>query len=98
MLDYSYLYRSASIAYAESIEKLRDNFVEVNPHCFGAVPRVYEKDQARILDQVATAPATRRKLFAWAVGIGREKLEREERGEPLACRLEWKGKDAEQLV
>ncbi|HEY7574774.1 MAG TPA: AMP-binding protein, partial [Thermoanaerobaculia bacterium] len=38
MLDYAYLYRHSSIAYAESIDKLRDNFVEVNPHCFGAVP------------------------------------------------------------
>ena len=98
MLDYSYLYRSASIAYAESIEKLRDNFVEVNPHCFGAVPRVYEKVQARILDKVASAPGIRRKLFAWAVGIGREKLEREERGEPLPSGLAWKAKVADKLV
>ena len=90
MLDYAYLYRSASIAYAESIEKLKDNFLEVNPHCFGAVPRVYEKVQARILDKVATAPAIRRKLFHWAVGVGRENLERQERGEAPSSSLKLK--------
>ena len=47
MLDYAYLYKGASIAYAESIDKLAANFLEVNPHCFGAVPRVYEKVHAR---------------------------------------------------
>ncbi|MEO8191284.1 MAG: long-chain fatty acid--CoA ligase [Acidobacteriota bacterium] len=90
MLDYAYLYRSASIAYAESIEKLKDNFLEVNPHCFGAVPRVYEKVQARILDKVASAPAVRRKLFHWAVGVGRENLERQERGEAPSSSLKMK--------
>ncbi len=96
MLDYAYLYRSSSIAYAESIEKLKDNFLEVNPHCFGAVPRVYEKVQARILDKVATAPAIRQKLFHWAVGVGRESLERQERGEAPAS--SFKLKLADKLV
>ncbi|MCA1609459.1 MAG: long-chain fatty acid--CoA ligase [Acidobacteria bacterium] len=96
MLDYAYLYQSSSIAYAESIEKLKDNFLEVNPHCFGAVPRVYEKVQARILDKVATAPAIRQKLFHWAVGVGRENLERQERGE--APSSSFKLKLADKLV
>src|ERR1700730_5479814 len=52
MLDYAYLHKLASIAYAESIDKLAANFQEVNPHCFGAVPRVYEKVHARILARV----------------------------------------------
>jgi len=98
MLDYAYLYRGATIAYAESIEKLRDNFLEVNPHCFGAVPRVYEKVQARILDKVAASPAVRRKLFAWAVEIGKEKVDREARGEEISGGLAFKAKVADRLV
>ena len=50
MVEYCYFHWGATIAYAESIDKLRDNLVEVNPHVFGAVPRVYEKVHARILD------------------------------------------------
>ena len=57
MLDYAYLYRTAAIAYAESIDKLAANFLEVNPHCFGAVPRVYEKVHARIMAKVEAGSA-----------------------------------------
>jgi long-chain acyl-CoA synthetase len=98
MLDYSYLYRGATIAYAESIEKLRDNFLEVNPHCFGAVPRVYEKVQARILDKVAASPAIRRKLFAWAVEVGKQKADLEAAGQDVPGGLAFKAKVADRLV
>ena len=53
MLEYCFYHRSATIAYAESIDKLRDNMGEVNPHLFGAVPRVYEKIYARVQENLA---------------------------------------------
>ncbi len=74
MLDYAYFYKTASIAYAESIDKLAANFTEVNPHCFGAVPRVYEKVHARILAKAEAGGAVKRKLFRWAVSVGRERV------------------------
>ena len=74
MLDYAYLYKTASIAYAESIDKLAANFLEVNPHCFGAVPRVYEKVHARILAKADAGSPLKKKIFAWAVGVGRERV------------------------
>ena len=98
MLDYAYLYRHASIAYAESIDKLRDNFVEVNPHCFGAVPRVYEKVHARILEKVEAGSGLKKKLFYWAVGVGRERVGFEERRQPLPGGLARKAKIADKLV
>jgi long-chain acyl-CoA synthetase len=98
MLDYAYLYRHASIAYAESIDKLKDNFLEVNPTCFGAVPRVYEKVQARILDKVEAAGGLKKKLFNWAVPIGRERVAYEEKGEPIPSSLARKAKLADKLV
>ena len=98
MIDYAYFYRGASIAYAESVEKLRDNFLEVNPYCFAAVPRVYEKVQARILDKVASSPAVRRKLFAWAVEVGKAKVDLEERGEAIPGGLAFKYRVADRLV
>lgn len=98
MLDYAYLYRSASIAYAESIDKLKDNFLEVEPHCFGAVPRVYEKVHGRIMDKVAAGSGLKKKLFHWAVRIGKEKLGYEERGEKVPASLARKAKIADKLV
>jgi long-chain acyl-CoA synthetase len=98
MLDYAYLYRSASIAYAESIDKLKDNFLEVEPHCFGAVPRVYEKVHGRIMDKVAAGSGLKKKLFHWAVRIGKEKLGYEERGEKVPASLARRAKIADKLV
>ena len=98
MLDYAYLYRGSSIAYAESIDKLRDNFVEVNPHAFGAVPRVYEKVHARIIEKVEAGSGLKKKLFNWAVGVGRERVAYEERRQPLPSSLALKAKIADKLV
>ena len=97
-LDYAYLYRGASIAYAQSVEKLRDNFIEVAPHCFALVPRVYEKVHGRILDRVQAGSGLKRKLFLWAVRVGREKVAFEERGETVPASLARKAKIADKLV
>jgi len=98
MLDYAYMHRHASIAYAESIEKLKDNFLEVEPHCFGAVPRVYEKVHGRIMDKVAAGSGLKKKLFHWAVRVGKERLAHEERGEKVPAALARKAKLADKLV
>ena len=74
LIEYVYYNRCASVAFAESIEKLRDNLVEVNPHIFGAVPRVYEKVYARVLERVETGPAWKRRLFHRAVAVAKEVL------------------------
>ncbi|HEX5855426.1 MAG TPA: long-chain fatty acid--CoA ligase, partial [Thermoanaerobaculia bacterium] len=98
MLDYAYLYRGATIAYAESIEKLKDNFLEVNPHCFGAVPRVYEKVLARILDKVESGSGVKKKLFAWAVAAGKEKLSYDKKAAPVPAGVAVQAKLADKLV
>jgi long-chain acyl-CoA synthetase len=98
MLDYAHVYRGASIAYAESIDKLKDNFIEVNPHIFAAVPRVYEKVSARILDKVESGSGLKKKLFYWAVAVGRQKLSYDERAAPLPAGLTVKAKIADALV
>jgi long-chain acyl-CoA synthetase len=98
MLDYAYTCRGASIAYAESIEKLKDNFLEVNPVCFGAVPRVYEKVSARILDKVESEGGLKKKIFRWAVAVGREKLGCDERGVAVPADLALKARIADALV
>jgi long-chain acyl-CoA synthetase len=98
MLDYAYLHRKSSIAYAESIDKLRENLLEVNPHCFGAVPRVYEKVHGRIMDKVESGSGVKKKLFGWAVRVGRERLAYQERGEPVPAGLARRAKIADRLV
>ena len=98
MLDYAYLYKTASIAYAESIDKLAANFTEVNPHCFGAVPRVYEKVHAKILAKAEAGSPIKKKIFAWAVAVGRERVPFVTEGRPLPAGLARKAKIADALV
>jgi long-chain acyl-CoA synthetase len=98
MLDYAYLYKGASIAYAESIDKLAANFLEVNPHCFGAVPRVYEKVHAKIMAKADAGSPIKKKLFLWAVSVGRARVPYLERGEAIPAALARKAKIADALV
>jgi long-chain acyl-CoA synthetase len=98
MVDYLFFSRATTIAYAESIEKLSENFQEVRPHCFAAVPRVYEKMLSRVQAAVERAPALRRRIFAWGLGTGRARLAVEERGESPGFFLRAKAGLADRLV
>ncbi len=98
MLDYAYLYKTASIAYAESIDRLAANFLEVNPHCFGAVPRVYEKVFDRITAKAEAGGALKKRLFDWAVSVGRRRVAYAERGESVPAALGRQARLADALV
>jgi long-chain acyl-CoA synthetase len=68
---YLMLLQGCSIAYAESVEKVPANMVEVRPTVMCSVPRLYEKMYARVHEKVAADPPIRQKIFRWAVGVGR---------------------------
>jgi len=74
LIEYCYYHRGATVAFAESIDKLRDNLGEVNPHLFGAVPRVYEKVYGRVMDKVDAGSPAKKRLFANAIAVGKEVL------------------------
>jgi len=98
MIDYVFFSRAATITYAESIEKLADNFGEVKPHCFASVPRVYDKIHARIFQNLESQPATKQKIFRWAVKTGKERLALVERKRPVPAGLALKYRIADRLV
>lgn len=60
------------IAYAESIEALRGNMLEVRPTLLLAVPRLYEKIVASVRDKAMTGSAVKRRIFLWASSVGEE--------------------------
>jgi len=74
---YLMLKAGATIAYAESIDKVAQNMGEVRPTLMASVPRLYEKMRLRILENVEAAPPLRQKLFHWALGVGRQMLRHE---------------------
>ena len=69
---YLMLYAGTTIAYAESVEKVPQNMMEVRPTLMFSVPRLYEKIYARVHEKVATDPPIRQKIFRWGLGVGRE--------------------------
>ncbi len=61
----------STIAYAESVETVRDNMLEIRPTVVTTVPRLFERIHSRVLKQVDNGPALKKKIFYWAMGIGR---------------------------
>jgi long-chain acyl-CoA synthetase len=64
------LYAGVTIAYAESVEKVPENMLDVRPTIMCSVPRLYEKMYARVNEKVAADPPLRQKIFRWAIGVG----------------------------
>ncbi len=89
VIDSFALLRGITVAYAESLETLGENLKEVRPTIIVAVPRVWEKIFSRIHEGVQKGSAVKRRLFNWAVAVGRRFREAEDRGRvPFALSLE----------
>jgi len=65
------LYRLCQVAYAESVDQLKVNLVEIKPSFLIAVPRIFEKVYAGILTKVETS-VLQKKVFFKALDIAKE--------------------------
>src|SRR5918999_4522261 len=63
---YMMLDTGTSIAYAESIETVRDNLPEVRPTLVLSVPRLYEKMYAAVLEKALSGSFVKKQIFFWA--------------------------------
>jgi long-chain acyl-CoA synthetase len=70
MVEYYFLHVGVTINYAESIDAFAQNLQEVRPTIVAAVPRVYEKVYARVLENAHTGGAVKRGIFQWAKRVG----------------------------
>lgn len=84
----------ATIAYAQSMETVRDDILEVRPHLVASVPRLYEKIMAAVVNKARNAPNMRRTrghLFDWAMEVGLRHAKARWSGRvPLALELEFR--------
>ena len=62
----------ANVYFAESIEKVKDNFVDVQPTILFAVPRIWEKFYAGVNAKLAQSTGLKARIGAWAMTVGRE--------------------------
>ena len=68
------------IYYAESIDKLLENLLEVKPTMFFGVPRVWEKFHAGVAEKLSGAHGAKAKLAERATAVGRQVTGRRIRG------------------
>lgn len=95
---YTYLYKGCSIAYAENMLTVGQNMPEVRPTVVVGVPRLFEKVYAAVMDNVLASSPIKRKIFFWALKVGREFGLKTLNGESIPGFLELKRKIAHKLV
>ena len=98
MCTFAFLYVGATIAYAESIETVGENLVEARPTIMVSVPRLLDKIYARVIDQVLAGSALKKKIFFWAVRVGKKRGQMKLRGEPVTGWLKFRYGVAQKLV
>jgi long-chain acyl-CoA synthetase len=88
----------AAMAYAESIEAVAANMVEVRPTIVVSVPRLFEKIYARVMDQVMAGSRLKRAVFVWALATGKKHVGSTIAGQRIPAHLAFKRALAERLV
>jgi long-chain acyl-CoA synthetase len=92
------VYRGLTTAFAESIDKLAQNLPEVRPHFICSVPRVFEKVYAGVMTKAEAAPLLKKKIFRWAVDVGRQVSELIQAKKPISVGLRAQHRLAHKLV
>jgi len=82
----------STVAYVESLLRLRQNLQEVRPHYMLLVPRVLEMLHEGLLANIAKEPATKQKMFNWALSVGKECCSQIEKKQDISRfqSLQWK--------
>ena len=95
---YGGIWRGISGAYGRGIDTVADDIAATRPTVMAAVPRIFEKIYARIMDQAANMPARRKRIFEMALAAGREVSRRRQAGEAIPPLLAVRHALARRLV
>lgn len=98
VVNYVVQLTGATIAYAESIDTLATNMQEVQPTTFVAVPRVFEKIHSRIMQTIEHEKPLKRRVFYWALDLGKQLAELRIRGQEIPRLLTQKHALAQRLI
>jgi len=90
MFDYSVFWLGTTVAYAESMEALPQNLLEVRPMGMAVVPRVLERVHERVMHNVHQLPPRRQRLFQWAIDVGKQYFPYTLQGRPVPLLLRLK--------
>jgi long-chain acyl-CoA synthetase len=95
---YTMLHAGATINYAESIETVSRDLLEVRPTVTLAVPRLFEKIYARVLDAAVSGGGVKRRIFFWARRTGERWADTVLAHKPVGAGLAFAARTADRLV
>lgn len=98
VVDYSYIFRGVAVAYVEQIETVAQALNEVHPTVMAAVPRLYEKMYANIIERGHRETGIKRWLFDWAIRAAQRAVPWRARGEQAPAIGKWQWQAANALV
>ncbi|HOI44732.1 MAG TPA: long-chain fatty acid--CoA ligase, partial [Candidatus Aminicenantes bacterium] len=98
MTTFSFLYVGSSIGYAESVETVAENMVELRPTIMISVPRLFDKIYAKVMDNILAGSPVKKKIFFWALKTGKKYGAKKTSKQPVSKWLEMRRRLAHKLV
>ncbi len=95
---YGAIHEGATVAFAEDISKLMQNFTEVRPTIIISVPRIYERLHSGIVSKATDASAVKKAIFNFAVNTATKNLPYACLDKPRPLFLDIKYKIADKIV
>ncbi len=96
--EFYWLAHGGVCAFAESIEMMGRNMIEVEPTTILVVPRVLDRIYAKVKSGIDGATGKKRKLIDWGLDVGAEVVECHSEGKKVGPLLWLKHKIADKLV
>lgn len=95
---YFSIYNGGTIGFAEKLETVAKDILDIRPTILYGVPRFFEKIYNSVMASVEGGNWIKRRVFRWAVGVGRQVGKRKMKAHPISLVLELKYWMAEKLV
>jgi long-chain acyl-CoA synthetase len=92
------LLKGAQNYYLEDPKQVIEAMQQVRPSCMVSVPRLYEKVYAAARHKLSKASGSKRRLFEWAVAVGREAAYARKEGRAVSPWLAARHRLADRLV
>ena len=95
---YAYLFHGVLVSYVERMDDLPQALLEVHPTLAAAVPRVFEKLYANVLQKGRASTGSKRRIFDWAMRVAQESVRWRAYGEEASSWLRFRWKIADRIV
>ena len=95
---YAFVSAAAKINYAEGMDQVPANLLEVQPTFLCSVPRLFEKIRAKVIDAMEQTGGLKKTLFYWGLKAAKEALLEKEKVGSVPPALALQVKIADRLV